>query len=133
MASVLVTGGCGYVGTKLTEAILARTGFDVTVLDAQWFGNYLKPSPRLTVWARDIRHIDEVNLSSYDTVFHLANVANDPSVELKPLSSWEVNVLATMRLVDRAARQGVKQFIFASSASVYGVKAEPRVTEDLDL
>jgi nucleoside-diphosphate-sugar epimerase len=54
-------------------------------------------------------------------------------VELNPYSSWEVNVLAGMRLIDRAARHGVKQFIFASSASVYGLKSEPRVTEELEL
>ena len=64
----------------------------------------------------DVRQIDEVDLSSFDTIFHLANIANDPSVELNPYASWEVNVLAAMRLVDRAARQGVKQFVFASSA-----------------
>jgi nucleoside-diphosphate-sugar epimerase len=131
--SVLVTGGCGYVGTKLTNALLARTGHDVTVVDAQWFGNHLTPHPRLTVLPMDVRRMDEVDLSSYDTVFHLANIANDPSVELNPYASWEVNVLATMRLVDRAARHGVKQFVFASSASVYGLKSEPRVTEDLEL
>jgi nucleoside-diphosphate-sugar epimerase len=130
---LLVTGGCGYVGTKLTEALLARTDHEITVLDAQWFGNYLSPNPRLDVRALDVRRIDEVDLSPYDTVFHLANIANDPSVELNPHASWEVNVLATMRLTDRAARQGVKQFIFASSASVYGVKSEPKVTEDLEL
>jgi len=131
--NILVTGGCGFVGTKLTEAILARTDHDVTVLDAQWFGNYLPSNPRLKVRAQDVRRADDVELSPYDTVFHLANIANDPSVDLNPYSSWEVNVLATMRLADRAARQGVKQFIFASSASVYGVKSEPHVTEDLDL
>jgi len=98
-----------------------------------WFGNQLAPNPRLTICAMDVRQIDEVDLSPYDTIFHLANIANDPSVELNPYSSWEVNVLAGMRLVDRAARQGVKQFIFASSASVYGLKSEPRVTEDLEL
>src|SRR5688572_27521442 len=81
----------------------------------------------------DVRAIDEFDLSSFDTVFHLANIANDPSVDLNPYSSWEVNVLAGMRLVDRAARQGVRHFIFASSSSVYGLKSEPRVTEDLDL
>lgn len=81
----------------------------------------------------DVRRIDEVDLAPYDTIFHLANIANDPSVALNPYSSWEVNVLAGMRLIDRAARQGVKQFIFASSASVYGVKSERRVTEDLEL
>jgi nucleoside-diphosphate-sugar epimerase len=130
---VLVTGGCGYVGTKLTAALLARADHDVTVLDAQWFGNYLPPHSRLTVLAMDVRAIDGFDLTPYDTVFHLANIANDPSVELNPYASWEVNVLASMRLVDRAARHGVKQFIFASSASVYGLNEEPRVTEELEL
>ena len=131
--SVLVTGGCGYVGTKLTEALLSRTPHDVTVLDAQWFGNRLAPNPRLTVLKHDVRKIDDVDLSAFDAIVHLANVANDPSVELNPYASWEVNVLATMRLVDRAARQGVGHIVFASSASVYGVKSEPDVTEDLEL
>src|SRR5712692_825406 len=130
---ILITGGCGYVGTKLTQAMLARTPHDVTVLDAMWFGNRLPPNPRLSVQAMDVRKIDEVDLAPYDTIVHLANIANDPSVELNPYSSWEVNVLAGMRLIDRAARQRVKQFIFASSASVYGLKSEPRVTEDLEL
>ena len=131
--NVLITGGCGYVGTKLTGAMLARTPHHVTVLDTMWFGNQLAPQPRLTVLPLDVRKIDEVDLSSYDTIFHLANIANDPSVELNPYSSWEVNVLAGMRLIDRAARQGVKQFVFASSASVYGLKHDPRVTEELEL
>jgi nucleoside-diphosphate-sugar epimerase len=81
----------------------------------------------------DVREIDTVDLRPFDTIFHLANIANDPSVELNPYASWEVNVLATMRLVDRAARQGVEHVIFASSARVYGVKSEPEVTEDLEL
>ena len=130
---VLITGGCGYVGTKLTAAVLARTPHDVTVLDTMWFGNRLAPDPRLTILPMDVRKIDDVDLAPYDTIFHLANIANDPSVELNPYSSWEVNVLAGMRLIDRAARHGVKQFIFASSASVYGLKHDPRVTEDLEL
>jgi nucleoside-diphosphate-sugar epimerase len=131
--SVLITGGCGYVGTKLTQAVLGRTNHSVTVVDTQWFGNHLPPDPRLTLSKMDVRQIDEIDLAPYDAVFHLANIANDPSVELNPYASWEVNVLATMRLVDRAARQGVRQFIFASSASVYGLKSEPQVTEDLEL
>jgi nucleoside-diphosphate-sugar epimerase len=130
---ILVTGGCGYVGTKLTEVLLDRTDHEVTVLDTQWFGNYLPPRPRLAVRCLDVRRIDEIDLSPYDTVFHLAGIANDPSAELNPYASWEVNVLATMRLVDRAARQGVRQFVFPSSGAVYGVRSEDRVTEDLDL
>ena len=131
--NVLITGGCGYVGTKLTQAVLDRTPHSVTVLDTQWFGNRLGADPRLTICKADVRTIDEFDLSPFDTVFHLANIANDPSVDLNPYSAWEVNVLAGMRLVDRARRQGVKQFIFASSSSVYGLKSEPRVTEDLEL
>jgi nucleoside-diphosphate-sugar epimerase len=131
--AVLITGGCGYVGTKLTQAMLDRTSQAVTVLDTEWFGNYLPRHPRLTVWQADVRRIDDFDLSPFDTVFHLANIANDPSVDLNPYSSWEVNVLAGMRLADRAARQRVKQFIFASSSSVYGLKSEPKVTEELDL
>ena len=131
--NVLITGGCGYVGTKLTQAMLARTGHSVTVLDTQWFGSCLTPNPRLTIRAMDLRQIDEVDLTPFDAVIHLANIANDPCVDLNPYSSWEVNVLASMRLNERAARHGVTHFIFASSASVYGLKSEPRVTEDLDL
>jgi nucleoside-diphosphate-sugar epimerase len=130
---VLVTGGCGYIGTKLTEALLTRTDHNVTVLDAQWFGSYLPVHPRLTVLVADVRRIDEFDLTPYEVIFHLANIANDPAVELNPYGSWEVNVLATMRLADRAKRQGVRQLVFASSGAVYGVRSEPRVTEDLDL
>jgi len=68
-----------------------------------------------------------------EAIIHLANIANDPAVELNPTLSWEVNVLAGQQLADRAVRAGLKQFIFASSGSVYGVKDEPNVTEDLTL
>jgi len=131
--AILVTGGCGYTGTRLTQALLARTSQPVIVVDAGWFGNYLTPHPRLSVRALDIRRMDTVDLRGVDTIFHLAGIANDPAVELNRVVSWEVNVLATMELVDRAARQGVRQFIFPSSGAVYGVRSEARVTEDLDL
>jgi nucleoside-diphosphate-sugar epimerase len=105
----------------------------VTVLDTMWFGNFLPSHPRLTLLAHDMRQIDAVDLSPFDTIFHFANIANDPAVELNPYASWDVNVLATMRLADRAARQGVTQLVFASSGSVYGVTPEPRVTEEMTL
>jgi nucleoside-diphosphate-sugar epimerase len=131
--AILVTGGCGYVGSRLTEALLERTSERVDVLDTCWFGNHLPSHPRLTITQADVRRIDDVDLSGYDTIFHLAGIANDPAAELNPHRSWEVNVLSTMRLVDRAARQGVRQFVFPSSGAVYGVRNEPRITEALDL
>jgi nucleoside-diphosphate-sugar epimerase len=131
--SVLVTGGCGYVGSRLTEALLARTTDNVIVVDTAWFGNFLPEHPRLRLHVGDVRDTDSIDLSGADTIFHLAGIANDPAAELNPYRSWDVNVLATMRLADRAARSGVRQFIFPSSGAVYGVRSEPRITEDLDL
>ena len=131
--AILVTGGCGYVGTRLVEALLSRTDQDVTVIDTAWFGNYLPRHPRLIVRIADVRGLDRSDLSAFETIFHLAGIANDPAAMLNPYASWEVNVLATMRLADRAARDGVEQFIFPSSGAVYGIRSEPRITEDLDL
>ena len=129
---ILITGGCGYVGTVLTQQLL-MDGHQVTVVDTQWFGNHLTPHPNLTVHKQDIREVDPIPLEGVEALLHLANIANDPGVELNPTLSWEVNVLAGQQLIDRAVRSGVKQFIYASSGSVYGVKDEPQVTEDLPL
>lgn len=129
---VLITGGCGYVGTVLTQ-ILLENGHEVIVVDTQWFGNFLHNHTMLTVLNRDIRDIYSLPLEGIQCILHLANIANDPSVELNPTLSWEVNVLAAQQLADRAIRAGVKQFIYASSGSVYGIKEEEHVTEDLTL
>jgi nucleoside-diphosphate-sugar epimerase len=130
--NILITGGCGFVGTVLTTKLLAD-GHTITVVDTQWFGNHLAPHPALTILKQDTRAVDSIPLKGVDTIIHLANIANDPGVEMNPTLSWEVNVLATQQLADRAVRAGVKHFIFASSGSVYGVKDEPQVTEDLEL
>lgn len=129
---ILVVGGCGYVGTALVPALLER-GHDVSVFDIMWFGDRLPKHPRLRVRAGDIRATDSVPMAGVDAVVHLANIANDPCSDLDPRLSWEVNVLATMGLAEAAIRHGVKQFIYASSGSVYGVKGELDVTEDLPL
>ena len=129
---LLVTGGCGYIGTVLTERLLLD-GHQVIVVDTQWFGNHLAEHPELVVLKQDIRDSRAIPLDGVDTVLHLANIANDPAVELNPELSWEVNVLAGQQLADLAVRAGVRQFIYASSGSVYGVKQEDEVTEDLVL
>lgn len=132
MKNILLTGGCGYVGTVLTKSLL-DAGHRVTVFDIQWFGNYLPPHPNLTVIQGDIRDTERVPMAGIDVVLHLANVANDPCADLSSKLNWEVNVLATKFLVERAIAHGVKQFVYASSGSVYGVKDEPEVTEELPL
>jgi len=129
---ILLTGGCGYVGTPLTLSLL-DAGHTVTVVDLQWFGNLLPAHPNLTVIREDVRHADRLPMAGMDVVLHLANIANDPCSDLNSKLNWEVNTLATMLLVERAIAHHVPQFIFASSGSVYGVKEEAEVTEELSL
>ena len=129
---ILVTGGCGYTGTILTTDLI-NLGHKVTVVDIQWFGNYLEPKKNLRVLKFDIRDYQKIPFKNVDTIVHLASIANDPSVELNPKLSWEVNVLATQKLIESAIKNKVKQFIFASSGSVYGIKKEKEVTENLSL
>jgi nucleoside-diphosphate-sugar epimerase len=81
----------------------------------------------------DVRDIDTINLGGIDAIIHLSSIANDPCGDLDPKLTWEVSALATMQLADKAIRSGVRRFIYASSGSVYGVKEDPQVTEDLEL
>ena len=129
---ILVTGACGYVGSSLTPYLLKK-GHEIIAVDTQWFGLNLEESKNLTLYKEDIRNLDEKYFEDIEAVIHLANIANDPGVDLNPVLSWEVNVLATQRLFEHSVKMGVNQFIYASSGSVYGVKDEPEVTEDLPL
>ena len=129
---VLVTGACGYKGTVLVPKLL-NSGHEVTAIDTMWFGNYLKPHKNLTVEKTDVRDADKITLNGLDAIIHLSSIANDPCGDLDPKLTWEVSALATMQLADKAVRNGVRRFIYASSGSVYGVKEEARVTEDLEL
>jgi len=130
---ILVTGGCGYVGSILVPR-LASQGHEITVVDAQWFGNFLPAIGNVRVITKYFSEITSEDLSGIESIIHLANVANDPSVELNPVLSWEVNVLHTTQLLNLCRKsKSIKSFIYASSGSVYGVKEEERVTEDLDL
>jgi len=124
---ILVTGGCGYVGSVLVPKLL-KAGHRVSVVDVQWFGNHLAPHDDLTVHMQDFR--DQYPLRWYDAIIHLAAIANDPTGDLDPKLTWEVNALGTMELAKRAAAAAVRQFIYASSGSVYGVSDDPKVTEE---
>lgn len=128
--SILITGGCGYTGTILTNELLSK-GYKVKVVDNQWFGNHLKKHSNLKLYKQDIRDLSDKVFKNVKTVIHLANIPNDPSVELNQSLSWEVNVLATKRIIEFSIKHKVKQFIYASSGSVYGIKKEKKVTEDL--
>jgi nucleoside-diphosphate-sugar epimerase len=134
---VLVTGGCGYIGGKLVPALLAQ-GWDVRVLDALYFGNRLPDAaarhPGFTLIVGDIRDATCVAraLEGVDAVVHLAAMANDPSAELDAALTRQINLEASLQLLQRARQQGVRRFVNASTATVYGVREEPDVDETFD-
>jgi nucleoside-diphosphate-sugar epimerase len=132
VSGILVTGGCGYVGTTLVPK-LVESGHFVRVVDAQWFGNFLKPSKQIEILQKSVQAIEARDLRNIEYVIHLANIANDPSVELNPVLSWEINALHLTQLLYLCKDQEIRKFLYASSGSVYGVKEEPKVTEDLEL
>lgn len=131
---VIVTGGCGYVGTELVKSLIRKKIF-VKVVDLIWFDNTLKPfvGKYLSIVEKDFRKLNSKDLRKIDCIIHLANVANDPSVELNPNLSWEINTLGMQILCEKCVKYKIKKFIYASSGSVYGVKKEKNVIEDLSL
>ncbi|MDO8512140.1 MAG: SDR family oxidoreductase [bacterium] len=134
---VLVTGGAGYVGSVLVPKLL-KADFEVTVLDLYLYGDTLaavKNDPKLHEIKGDLRDKKVVHdaLQNIDAVIHLACISNDPSFELNPNLGKSINYDASIQLFDLAKQIGVKRFIYASSSSVYGVKEEEKVTENLSL
>jgi nucleoside-diphosphate-sugar epimerase len=98
-----------------------------------WFGNELLPHPDLEIVKGDVRDSAQIGLDGIEAIIHLSSVANDPCGDLDPKLTWEISCLATTQLADLAKRKGINRFIYASSGSVYGVKEEAQVTEDLEL
>lgn len=136
--NVLVTGGAGYVGSVLVPKLLAA-GHSVNVLDLYLYGDdVLKQCaghPKLREIKGDLRDAATVAdaLTGCDSVIHLACISNDPSYDLDPDLGRSINHDSFRPLVKASKAAGVKRFIYASSSSVYGVKDEPEVTEDLTL
>ncbi len=135
MKKILITGGAGYVGSKLVPKLLS-IGYEVIVLDLMIYGeNVLDQNKNLTVIKGDIRDLKILNeaLSQVDIVIHLACISNDPSFELNPSLGKSINLDAFEPLVKLSKENLVKRFIYASSSSVYGIKKEKNVTEDMSL
>lgn len=139
LKSVLVTGGAGYVGANLIPKLLSNE-YQVTVLDLMIYGtdvfsDQIKANPKLKLVQGDIRDqaLLKKCLDGVDSVIHLACISNDPSFDLNPQLGRSINLDSFRPLVETCKKAGVKRFIYASSSSVYGVKEEPNVTEEMSL
>ena len=132
---ILITGGAGYLGSKLVPELL-KLGLKVNVLDLMIYGKDVLPKHHnLQIFKGDIRDkkIIVEALNEVETIIHLACISNDPSFELNPKLGKSINLDAFEPMVKIARDQGIKKFIYASSSSVYGIKKEKNVVEDMPL
>ena len=135
MKKIFITGGAGYVGSKLVPKLL-ELDYEVTVLDLMIYGeNVLDDHERLKKVKGDIRNkkLLKETIPGHDIVLHLACISNDPSFELNPSLGKSINFDAFEPIVKTSVESKVSRFIYASSSSVYGIKKEKNVTEDMKL
>ena len=136
---ILIIGGGGYVGSMLVQKLVEQK-MDVLVLDLFIYGNPKRvfsnfyESRYLTVIKGDLRDRDlmENLISKTDHVIHLACISNDPSFELNPNLGKSINYDSFYPLI-KICKKKIDKFIFASSSSVYGIKDNKEVTEELSL
>lgn len=135
MKNVLITGGAGYVGSMLVPSLL-QEGYNVTVYDLYLFGDifsHLKNHANLIEIKADIRNKEELIKASQniDTLIHLACISNDPSYELDPKLGKLINYDAFFNVLEATKINHVKRLIYASTSSVYGIKKDFNITEDI--
>lgn len=118
---VLVTGGAGYIGSILVRLLLDK-GYDVRVLDRFFFGKdtLSEVEDQIDIVKGDIRWVNDTILENVDCVMDLAALSNDPTGELDPSKTMEINYKGRVRIAKLAKKKGVERYILASSCSVYG-------------
>ena len=140
LKNILITGGAGYVGTMLAHKLLGKSK-KVIIYDTFWYGDpqtlFEDCLDNIIVEKADIRDLEKFKRviinNKVDAIIHLACVSNDPSFELDPGLGKSINFDCFESLVKISKDNGVKRFIYASSSSVYGVKEDEQVTENLSL
>ena len=128
MKKAIITGGAGFIGSHLVDA-LVNLGIQVSIIDDFSTGKVENVNKKAYCWKQDISKVDINELTDFmkgvDTVFHLAALARvQPSIE-QPLPYHDANVTGTHNLLVAASRAGVDKFIFSSSSSVYGNASTP--------
>ncbi|MEM3641926.1 MAG: SDR family oxidoreductase [Candidatus Bathyarchaeia archaeon] len=130
---VLVTGGAGYIGSILLRLLLEK-GYNVVCLDRLFFGkDPIKDiADKIKLIKDDVRWFKPEILKGVDAVFDLASLSNDPSGELDPQKTLEINYKGRVRVAKLSKKYGVARYVLASTCSVYGFQ-EGILTEESKL
>src|SRR3989344_1379474 len=133
MSKVLVTGGAGYIGSRLVPK-LVDIGEDVVVYDNLLFGSAGLKSvlDKIELIEGDIRNFNPSILKDVGTIIHLAGLSTDPQAEYNPKATMQVNANATEKLAKAAKAAGVRRFIFASSCSIYYTRTMDQIPKIKD-
>lgn len=129
---VLVTGTEGYLGSLLPPLLVER-GHEVIGVDTGYYKiGWLYNGTNVTAKTlnKDIRHIELEDLQGVDAIVHMAELSNDPTGQLSPNITYDINHKGSLRLANLAKQAGVRRFVYMSSCSVYGVATEGDVTEE---
>jgi nucleoside-diphosphate-sugar epimerase len=129
---ILVTGTEGYLGSLLAPELIRR-GHEVVGLDTGFYKDrmlYRDGGATPLTLPRDLRQIEPADLSGMDAVVHMAELSNDPTGQLAPHITYEINHQGSVYLAQLARKAGVRRFVYMSSCSVYGVSGGDFVTED---
>ena len=135
---ILLTGGSGYLGSVLTRKLLAN-GHHVRILDNFLFGKGslkdIQDNKKLELVTGDIRDLSVVgkSLKNIDAVIHLASIVGTQSAELDSKVSTEINFMATRNIAELCKIYKIKQFIFASTCSVYGAQPDLLIAENSEV
>jgi UDP-glucose 4-epimerase len=119
MSKILVTGGAGFLGSHIADA-LTEAGHQVTILDRA-VSNYLQPTKQTMAVGSilDQGFLTELFQQKFEVVFHLAALADLNAAKEKPRETVEVNILGTINLLEASVQSGVSRFVFGSSVYVY--------------
>ena len=122
---ILITGGSGYIG-RILSPLLVENGYNVTVLDRDFLNRESIEKSYMDLGIKfirdDIRYFDPNILRDHDGIVDLAALSNDPSGELDPIRTWDINYIGRSRVARLAKKLGVEKYIVSSSCSVYGYR-----------
>ena len=132
MMKILVTGTEGYLGCLLAPLLIEK-GHEVIGVDTGYYKNgwlYNGTQATAKTLNKDIRHISLEDLQGVEAIVHMAELSNDPTGQLSPTITYDINHVGSVRLAKLAKQAGVRRFVYMSSCSVYGVATEGDVTEE---